>query len=364
MKNIIIINDYCYVEGGASKVAITSAIALAELQDVNVYFIGAVGPVCDELKESKVKEVYSLYKSDCLNSSNRLKGVVNNIYNKEAYCWVSGIIVGFSQNNTIIHIHTWTKALSSSVFSACNQLGFKIVLTAHDYFLSCPNGGFFNYKCSRQCSLKPLGMSCVMKNCDSRNMFYKFLRIARFYIQNKVLCKCCSNIHLIYISEYSMKLILDNKNWEEARTYYLNDPIDIEVTAKRAVAEKHGEYIFLGRVSEEKGIRIFCKAITAAHVKGTVIGNGPLLDELKSEYSNIKFLGWRNRSFIKNYMYDHARTLIFSSLLAETLGMTVLEAQSYGIPSITANDTATSENVIDGETGFIFKNGPLLTLLS
>ena len=34
----------------------------------------------------------------------------------------------------------------SSVFDVAFKMNFKLVLTLHDYFTACPNGGYFNYQ--------------------------------------------------------------------------------------------------------------------------------------------------------------------------------------------------------------------------
>ena len=57
-------------------------------------------------------------------------------------------------------------------------------------------------------------------------------------------------------------------------------------------------YLCAGRVSEEKGVEDFCKAITevqkSVDIRGQVVGVGPLLDTLKQKYPKIEFVGWVN----------------------------------------------------------------------
>ena len=53
IRNVVIACDYAYIEGGAAKVAIQTAVLLSRLTDYNVYFIGGSGEACKELGESK-----------------------------------------------------------------------------------------------------------------------------------------------------------------------------------------------------------------------------------------------------------------------------------------------------------------------
>ena len=49
--------------------------------------------------------------------------------------------------------------MSPKIFKILHDLQVKFVVTAHDYFLACPNGGFYNYSEGRHCNLKPLSLS-------------------------------------------------------------------------------------------------------------------------------------------------------------------------------------------------------------
>ena len=113
VKNVIVICDFAYIEGGASRVAHESAIALSK--DYHVTLFAAVGPVSDELQASKVN-VVCLGQKDILHDKNRLHAVLQGLWNKEAKERLSKLLNSFSCEDTIVHVHTWTKGMSSSIF--------------------------------------------------------------------------------------------------------------------------------------------------------------------------------------------------------------------------------------------------------
>src|SRR2546421_11339415 len=51
--NVVVVNDYAYVNGGASRVALLSALSLAQ-RGVGVTFFAGVGPASDDLKQSAI----------------------------------------------------------------------------------------------------------------------------------------------------------------------------------------------------------------------------------------------------------------------------------------------------------------------
>ena len=56
VRSVIVLNDFCQVQGGASRVAVDEAVAL-DARGFDVTFLGAVGPVCLELRAANVKTV-------------------------------------------------------------------------------------------------------------------------------------------------------------------------------------------------------------------------------------------------------------------------------------------------------------------
>lgn len=340
IKNVIIINDFGYVQGGASKVAIDTANLLAE-QSYNVYFF--TGKQQDEKKELFHKQVaiVSTSQPEALHDSNKLRGIKNGLYNKKAYQSLTALLNTLDRNETIVHIHGWTKILSSSVFQACFDLKFKTVLTLHDYFTACPNGGFFNYPENHICPLRAMGEECIKTNCDSRNYAYKLYRLWRQKIQNDIgVLDKIENV--IYISDLQ---------WSVLKEYFSNlkhatqipNPIIIK-SDEKASRNPNGPYIFIGRLSKEKGIIEFCKGVTLANVPAIVAGDGPLLQKLESQYKNIQFTGWQSQNQVTNLMLK-AKCLIFSSLWYEGQPLIPMEAASLGLPCILSDKSSAKEFV-------------------
>ena len=349
LRNIIIINDFNYVQGGASKIAIDTARILNDT-DLNIYFFSAVNKEEENIKGIKY---VSSNQNEALKEKNKFKGLVNGIYNFKAKKELKKLLRQLNNKETIIHVHGWTKALSSSVFDIAFKMNFKIVLTLHDYFTACPNGGYFNYKKNEICYYKPLSWKCIKCNCDSRNYFFKLYRIIRQFVQNKIVKLNDKLENVISISEFSEKILKNTlgKNTKITRIY---NPI--ELNNEEFIESSNNEYfLYVGRIDKEKGVDLFCQAITELNKSGIVVGDGNEREKLQKEYPHIEFTGWKNKIEVKKYM-KNARALIFPSRWYETAGLTVLEAQSIGLPCIVSKNTAASEFIEDKKNGFLFEN--------
>lgn len=339
IKNVIIINDFNYTQGGASKVSIDTANLLVDKFE-KVYFFSCSKEKSKELNQNVI-DVYT-GQGEALNDSNKVRGIVNGLYNVRAKKELKKLLSKLNRNETIIHIHGWTKCLSSSIFDIVFKEKFKIVLTLHDYFTSCPNGGFFNYNNYKICELKPMSYNCIRCNCDSRNYAFKVYRILRQFIQNKIVKLPLKLKYAISISEVNEKILKDifNKDLKIMRIY---NPFDsIKVNNINPVANEY--YLFVGRVSKEKGADIFCEAMTKASKKGIVVGDGPELNLLKEKYKNIIFTGWLDAKEMSKY-YEKARAVIVPSRWYEGASLIPMEASKYNIPCITVATCAAKEFV-------------------
>ena len=121
-------------------------------------------------------------------------------------------------------------------------------------------------------------------------------------------------------------------------------PNPVQVSPRfRAEAENNSVFLFLGRLSPEKGIRNFCRAIRETHAQGLVIGDGDLKAELQAQYPEITFTGWLNKAQIID-RFKKTRCLIFPSLWYEVCPLVPIEAGAYGIPVIASDCSAASES--------------------
>lgn len=351
LKNIIIVCDYGYIEGGAARIAHETATALSK-RNYNVFFFCAVGPVSEKLINSGVN-VICLNQTDILHEKNRFKGILRGLSNRKAKREFARLLRGLNPEETVIHVHTWTKAVSSSIFRVAKKKKFRIFITVHDYFLICPNGGLFNYKSKSICELSPMSAKCVACNCDARSYPQKLFRVLRQKIQNRNILKN-KNISYIFISEFSKIEFLKRYNkFSQERLFYLPNMVSFGEDRYRVECEKNDVYLFIGGLTEVKGIRRYCEAVAQTGVKAVVIGQGMLREELENKYPDIEFVGWKSKAEMLEY-YKCARCLIFPSVWYETFGLTPLEVMAYGIPVICSDLNAASGFIADGETGLIF----------
>lgn len=359
--NVILVNDFDYIQGGASKVAIDTANLLVEnYPSVGVYFFTASHEMDCSLLHKDI-HLISTNQKEFLKDKNKLRGSINGVYNLKAKKEFKFLLKQFDKKNTIIHVHGWTKCLSCSIFSIAFKMKFPLVLTLHDYFISCPNGGYFNYKKNQICSLKSMSWKCLKCNCDSRNYLFKFYRFIRQYVQNKVVKLNQRIKNVIYISDLQWE-ILKSQFPKNINAIKILNPIDLQHNKTIVNHKKNTYYLYVGRISKEKGVEIFCKACTKLKTLGIVVGDGEQRDYLQTKYPTIQFVGWMEKTQVLDYMLN-AKAFVFPSLWYEGAGLTVEEALSVHLPCIVSDVSAAREKIVPGKNGFLFKTNDISDLV-
>lgn len=350
--NVIVLNDFAHINGGASQVALTEAVALAQAGH-SVSFFAAVGPVAPILSEN-CATVIDLGQQELVKEKSFARAALRGIWNFGAAQRLVELLSRHDPADTIVHLHSWTKALSPSVVRAVLDRNFRMVCTLHDYFTACPNGGFYDYRTNEICKLRPLSPACMVRHCDRRSYAEKLWRVARQAISARF-ARLPAGIHgFFYSTDLSLEIL---KPYLPADACFLQvkNPIDVP-RADPADPGSNKGFIGVGRIVPEKGFDLLAKAARAINAPVTFVGDGESRESIQAEAPNAEFTGWLGRADVLSRI-RRSRALVLPSRWYETQGMVVLEAASQGIPALVPDSSTARESVEDGVTGFRFEGG-------
>jgi glycosyltransferase involved in cell wall biosynthesis len=356
MRSVIVLNDFCHVQGGASRVAIDEAVALSEL-GLDVTFLGAVGPVCAELAAARIRTI-CLNQPELADASRHPRVVAQTLWNHTAYRTMQQTLAAFDRRSTMVHLHGYTKALTTAPALAAARAGFTAVCTLHDFFAACPNGAFYDYRAQQPCRLVALSMSCMLTSCDKRHPAHKAYRVARGLAQRHVAGFPASVRDYITLSRRSAALLqpyLPNG----ARFHPLANIIDVAPAPPVPVAANQ-TLVVVGRLDAEKGVELAALAAREAGLPIVFVGDGPRRAAV--EATGARVTGWLNADGVQRELAG-ARCLVFPSLWYETYGLAVAEAAARGVPAIVSDVAAPAERIIDDVDGWVFRSGDQAALV-
>jgi glycosyltransferase involved in cell wall biosynthesis len=128
-------------------------------------------------------------------------------------------------------------------------------------------------------------------------------------------------------------------------------------------------FLFLGRISEEKGVQVLLDAWETHERKGgrghlNIAGDGPLADDVRKRCGTLaraSYLGFR-RGAEKDELLRSCSALIVPSVWWEPLGLVLYEAYDHAKPVLAAASGGILDHVADGVTGWIHEPGNVTQL--
>lgn len=349
---VVVLNDYLHVQGGASRVAVDEAVALAE-SGLDVIFVGANGPACAELTAAPIRRLVDLGQPELLDAGKSPAVLLQGLWNAKAGRAMADVLAGLDPARTIVHLHGYTKALTTAPVRAAVARGFKVVCTLHDFFAACPNGAFFDYGENRPCERKALSGACIAARCDKRSHSHKLYRVVRGYAQRHLGGFPAGVTDYVSLSRRSAE-ILKPYLPAGARIHPLENIIPIGKRPPADIAANEA-IVAVGRLDREKGVEPLLAAAVKAGVGVTFVGDGPLRPLVEAT-PGMTVTGWVAAAQVERWL-DRARALVFPSLWYETYGLVVSEAAARGVPAIVSDISAASERVSPGETGWVVPAG-------
>lgn len=291
------------------------------------------------------------------NKLDKLTYPLKTIYSLEARTQIRKVLEDFQPD--VCHLNNFNYQLTPSIILEIvkwrkrNKKKCKIVFTAHDYQLVCPNHMMNNPNTHENCE-KCLGgkfVNCMRGKCIHgstaksaigmlESYFWK-MNGAYKYIDQMI---CCSAF---------LKTKLDSNPLFASKTIALHNFID---PVETKVIEKKDYVLYFGRFSEEKGIGTLiqvCKSLP--DVQFVFAGTGPL-EETINGISNIQNVGFQKGEALETLIRE-AQFSIYPSEWYENCPFSVMESQMYGTPVLGARIGGIPELIEEGKTGELFESG-------
>lgn len=342
--DVVIVSDSAKVDGGATRIAISSARGLASA-GVDVHFFAGSGPISDELDGIRV---------DCLNAlpynaRPALDGARFGLWDREAATRFSRFVEGLDPAKTIVHVHSNRETLSASVPHAALTKGFHVAMTCHEYLLGCPYGGFYDQTLHVRCPEKGGSLGCWTRRCNGGSYAKKLwfnMRFARHQsagIPGRIR-------DFFFVSPFSRD-ILTSYLPAKARTHIVENPVEVPTREERAL-QPGQPYLFVGHLHPGKDVVRFARAAQTVGVGARFVGEGPQELAVREACPEAEMPGWVPVGEL-DALYRSSRALVFTPVWPETYGMVVYEAAARGLPVIVADDCAPTAWVAEHKAGIV-----------
>lgn len=278
---------------------------------------------------------------------------IKTIYSREARIQIRKVLDDF--NPDICHINNFNYQLTPSIILEIKKWNknCRIVFTAHDYQLVCPNHMCNNPNTHRNCEkcLNGHFMNCVKDKCIHGSRVKSFIgTLEASYWKRRGVYKSFDK--MICCSEF-LKKKMDCNPLFASKTVAIHNFID-KVEWKDV--EKKEYVLYFGRFSTEKGIGTLIEAAREMpEIQFVFAGSGPL-EELINRVKNIENVGFQKGVALEKLIRE-ATFSVYPSEWYENCPFSVMESQMYGTPVLGADIGGIPELIQVGKTGELFESG-------
>ena len=229
----------------------------------------------------------------------------------------------------------------------------RVIFTAHDYQLVCPNHMCNNPNTGENCE-KCLGGhfgNCTKGKCIHGSLAKSAVGTLEAMLWNG--CGVYKNIDVMICCSEFLKTKMDCNPLFAGKTLALHNFVD---KVERKETEKQDYVLYFGRFSREKGIDTLLKVCKALpDIPFVFAGTGPLEGEIAG-VRNIKNVGFQRGQALEN-LIRQARFSVYPSQWYENCPFSVMESQLYGTPVLGADIGGIPELIEVGKTGELFESG-------
>jgi glycosyltransferase involved in cell wall biosynthesis len=282
-------------------------------------------------------------------------------FNRASYDKVSNCIETFKPD--VVHIHNVFYTASPSVFFALKKKKIPTVMTIHNYRFGCIQGLLYRENAVCQLCLEKNSALYGLKYKCFKNSFAKSLQLTAVNKFNQWTLKHQNPVKkYIFLADFNKNLlssVLSLKNGKPAsiRAEGIIKPNYVADCGFAPRAGRENFYLFVGRLNEQKGVKLLINNFIKNKKNLELIGTGELeeyVKEVATQYPNIRYLGYADNAFIIEKL-KKSRGLIVPSLTYEGQPMTILEAFSTGTPVYATNIKNLDSIVEDGDNGYLFE---------
>lgn len=279
------------------------------------------------------------------------------VYSREAYEKLYTVLTRFQPD--ILHINNFNYQLTPSILVAADDYQkaagtpLKIVYTAHDYQLICPNHMLYRMNDKQICEkcLDGHFSHCIQGKCIHSSAARSAMGAleASYWKRENIYSK----IDVIICPSAFLKDKLENNPVLAGKTVLMHNFVE-EISPKEV--EKKDYVLYFGRYAEEKGIDTLLQVCQELpEIRFVFAGSGPLEKKLNA-LPNVHNVGFQRGEALER-LVRQAKFTVCPSEWYENCPFSVMESLMYGTPVLGSDRGGIPELIQHGRTGQLFRSG-------
>lgn len=229
----------------------------------------------------------------------------------------------------IVNVHNLYPFISPAALFECKKLNIPVVMTVHNFRLICPTGLFMrNGLPCETCLQEGNEWSCIRYNCEKSLLKSVGYTLRNAYARETGAYK--KNVDAFACITDFQKTKLLEAGFDADKMAVIPNCID----CPDSFVQTDGEYVaYVGRLSYEKGYDLLMEvARRHPEIKFKFAGAVRNDDRIKLS-DNIELVGYLQKNALNDFI-NNSRFVVMPSRCYEGFPMSILEAASFGKPTI------------------------------
>lgn len=344
---ILLINKFLHPNGGAETYLFRLGEALSALGNEVQYF-GMEHP------ERRVGNRAGAYTRNMdFHDRAKLTDAWRVIYSSEARRKIRRVLEDFRPD--VCHLNNFNFQLTPSILLEIRKWSretghpCRILYTAHDYQLVCPNHMCRSRNGNCEACLRGNVWKCVKDRCIHESFLKSLLGAAEAVMWKSL--GVYRHIDTVICCSAFLKEKLDTHPHLAGKTWVMQNFVEKELVRKTSA----GDYVlYFGRFAQEKGVDTLLQAARdLPEIPFLFAGSGSI-----DETENVRNVGFQSGEALKE-LIRNARFTVCPSEWYENCPFSVLESLSLGTPVLGARIGGIPELIRPGENGALFKSGDI-----
>lgn len=262
----------------------------------------------------------------------------------------------------VVHVHNYFPIISPAIFWACKSAAVPVVHTLHNFRAICPTA--ILSVDGNVCEKSVLGSSFwALSKRVYRGSFVGTLFLVLMIEVHKCIGtwrKCIDGY--IALTDFSRKKYIE-AGWPEDRIFV--KPNFVRPLESCSSGRNEQPFaLFVGRLSEEKGIRFLVDSFKGSGINLKVIGDGPEVEYVQANAADgVEYLGLKSSGEVARYM-SKATCLVMASTWYEGFPMVIVEAFRSRLPVVVPRLGNMAAVVDDNITGLHYEPKDKVDLLT
>lgn len=370
MKIILIHNKYFLESGPESYLFNIEALLRQEGHQVIPFSLNYSNNKSTEYAKYFVNpigdpNIFRYSEQDEISVLNKLKILKNAYYNEKVYKSLEELI-NIEKPDIAYLLQFWGK-LSPSVIKSCKDNKVPVVLRLSDYGLICSKNIMFrNNSVCDKCTKNRV--YSIFHKCVENSYIKSTINFSLnfFFYFNKYYKK----IDSIIVPSKKMQLIFGEYQYykshkiKKIQTFIPKSKIAIK---SQEILEKKYDFIYFGRISEDKGLHILVDALinlSSENIYPSTIIIGDLnnhyakkiVEKVQRNKLSVNFKGFLKRDKLVKHLKS-SNCSIVPSVWYDNMPNALIEAQANAVPCIASNIGSLPELIKNNFNGMLFNPG-------